>query len=382
MPKPSLTVVQILPELNSGGVERGTVDFARYLVKSGHRSVVISAGGRLVSQLTAEGSQHIEYPVHKKSLISYFRVKGLKIILEEIAPDIIHVRSRIPAWMTWLSVRGQVNRPCLASTFHGMYSVNRYSEIMGCGDTVIAISQCVDDYIRSNYPRIDQDKISIVHRGVDTEEFNRGFAPSVSWRQRFFEQNPQLKGRRLLLMPGRLSSWKGQREFIQLIEALKSSDQAVGSEVHGVVVGDITPGKEGYRQELLDQVSATDLEGQVTFLGHRSDMKEIYSISDIAFNLSQKPEPFGRTVIEALAMGLPVIAWNEGGPAEVLADCFPKGLVEKDDMSALADKALELLSSEQDVKLAPQFTQDYQASATVDCYYRALEKRAATFSQK
>lgn len=368
----NLSVVQILPELNAGGVERGTVDFARYLVNHGHQSHVISAGGRLVSQLESEGSQHLQYPVHKKSLSSLLRVRGLRKLLAELKPDVIHVRSRIPAWMTWLAVKNLPNRPRLVSTFHGTYSVSRYSEIMGCGDQVIAISETVKDYIVSNYPRIHRDKIQLIHRGVDTEEFNPSFEPSEKWAAEFFSQYPQLINKRLLMMPGRLSSWKGQSEFIELMSEL-SEDETI----HGIIVGDITPGKEAYGDELRAKVRGLGIEDRLTFLGHRSDMRELYSISTAVFNLSQKPEPFGRTVIEALAMGKPVVAWAEGGPKEVLSQCYPEGLVVKGDMRALSGSVRTLLAGAAQVSLANEFTQECQASATLACYFRAIDAVSA-----
>ena len=327
-----MKVLQVLPSLNSGGVERGTVDFAAELVCRGHQSLVMSSGGRLVEQLQTEGSQHIDFPVHEKSFKSLWRVRALRALLLELDVDVIHVRSRVPAWMVWLALKKipADKRPVLVSTFHGLYSVSPYSAIMGCGDRVIAISYCVRDYITSNYPKIDPDKITVIHRGVDTGQFNRQFVTDGKWRETFFNEYPQLKDKPLIMMPGRLSRWKGQEQFIALMQLLVEQ----GVECHGMIVGSPTPGKEAYLQALQEMVSTKGLSDHVTFLGHRSDMDNMYHVSSIVCNLSQHPEPFGRTVIEALAMGVPVVAFDCGGPAESLKDCLPEGLVPQNDFPA------------------------------------------------
>ncbi|MFV8819565.1 glycosyltransferase family 4 protein [Haliea sp. E17] len=369
-----MRVLQVLPNLESGGVERGTLDLARELVCRGHDSLVMSNGGRLVAQLEAEGSRHVAYPVHRKSLASLFKVPGLRRRLDELAPDIIHVRSRIPAWMTWLAVgrRPRAQRPALVSTFHGLYSVSRYSEIMGCGDRVIAISDNVRDYIEENYPRIDPARITRIHRGVDTGQFPAGFVPDAAWRDAFFSQHPRLQGVPLLLMPGRLTRWKGQLEFLQLMALLR----AAGVHCHGVIVGEGDPGKESYREELERRVHTLGLDADITFLGHRADMAELYAVSTLVCNLSRHAEPFGRTVIEALAVGRPVLAWDEGGPAESLRACFPQGLVPKDDLQRLADTARRFLAAPPAVNLDAGFTLQAQVEATLGVYQSLLDQRA------
>ncbi len=368
-----MKVLQILPALNSGGVERGTVDFAAELVKRGHQSLVMSSGGALVAQLEAQGSSHITLPVHKKSLSSLLQVKPLRKQFQTLAPDIVHVRSRVPAWLTWLALKKIPvdKRPALVSTFHGLYSTNAYSAIMGCGDQVIAISQCVYDYIVEHYPKVDRKNITIIHRGVDTEQFNQQTAASTDWHQQFFAEHPQCRDKPLLLMPGRLSRWKGQLQFIELIEQLRQA----GTECHGLIVGGPTPGKADYQQELVAEVNKRGLSNSLTLLGHRNDMAELYSISSIIYNLSQHAEPFGRTVIEALAMGIPVISYDYGGPAESLRACFPEGLVPLNDLAALAKKTRQVLQSHQPIKLADNFTLSYQAEATLAVYERALAQR-------
>jgi glycosyltransferase involved in cell wall biosynthesis len=365
-----MKVLQVLPGLKSGGVERGALDLARQLVQRGHESLVMSSGGRMVDQLVAEGSRHIEFPVHEKSPRSLWRVGGLRRHLAELAPDIVHVRSRIPAWMVWLAVgrKPRGDRPALVSTFHGLYSVSRYSAIMGCGDRVIAISHTVHDYIRDNYPQVDPARITVIHRGVDTHHFSRGGLPDPQWSEQFFGEYPQAAGKPLLLMPGRLSRWKGQIEFIELVAALR----ARGTPCHGLVAGEPTPGKDAYLRELRELAQARGLAEDISFLGHRSDMENLYAIAAVVFNLSQHAEPFGRTVIEALAMGVPVVAYDYGGPAESLRDCLPDGLVPVGDDVALAAATLRMLEAPPQVVLPRQFTLDAQVEATLAVYRDVL----------
>ncbi len=374
MAKTALRVVQILPELNAGGVERGTVEFARFLVSAGHQSIVISAGGRLVPDLEAHGSRHITFPVHRKSLASLLKVPALRRLLLSLEVDVIHVRSRVPAWMVWLALgrRSRHQRPALVSTFHGLYSINAYSAIMGCGDQVIAISQCVRDYICHNYPKINADKISVVHRGVDTAEFNRAKHPDEAWLARFDDEYPGVRQGPVLLMPGRLSRWKGQLEFIQLLAQLRQR----GVAATGLIVGDITPGKDDYQAELKAQVAQLGLADCVKFLGHRQDMAELYAMSTLVCNLSQRPEPFGRTVIEAMAMGTPVVAYNVGGPAESLALALPQGLVAPGDDAALLNRVTEFIAQPPVPKPVPEFTLQTQAEKTLAIYQRLMPEKA------
>ncbi len=371
-----MKVLQVLPSLNSGGVERGTLDFARALVAAGHDSLVMSSGGRLQQQLEAEGSHHIRFPVHAKSPLSLLRVRALRGELQQLAPDVIHLRSRVPAWMVWLALRPlpAATRPLLVTTFHGLYSVSRYSAIMGCGDQVIAISECVRDYILANYPQVEPGRIRVIHRGVDTDQFHPPGAQRDSWRQALEQAHPETRGKALLLMPGRLSPWKGQAEFIELVADLVQA----GCACHGLVVGEPTPGKDAYLQELRDRVSALGLQSHVSFLGHRDDMLALYACSALVFNLSRKAEPFGRTVIEALATGVPVIAYDLGGPAESLRECLPGGLVPPGDRAELARRAETWLAEPPgDIHLPPQFTLAAQAAATLAVYRDGLAAREA-----
>lgn len=372
----AMKVLQVLPNLDSGGVERGVLDFARTLKHRGHESIVISAGGRMVDQLTAEGSQHIHFPVHQKSLKSLLRVRRLRQLILSLNVDIIHVRSRIPAWMVWLALKGIpiAQRPGLVSTFHGLYSVSPYSAIMGCGDRVIAISHCVHDYITKNYRKIDQNKLRVVHRGVDTREFNRQKHPDTPSFKQVFGTYPALQDKPLIVMPGRLSRWKGQELFIDLIADLKRENIPC----HGLIVGEPTPGKDHYLNALKQRVIDADVNDHITFLGHRNDMPDIYRLASLVCNLSLHPEPFGRTVIESLAIGTPVLAFDCGGPSESLQECLPQGLVPVGDRGQLLETAKTLLNDDIEFTLPDTFTLERQADVTLGIYEDLLSERSET----
>jgi glycosyltransferase involved in cell wall biosynthesis len=336
-----LTVLQILPALQGGGVERGTLEVARHLVQHGHRSLVMSAGGRMVAQLEGEGSTHFTWPVGKKSLFTLRLVPHLRRFLIEHKVDILHVRSRMPAWVAYLAWRGMdpVARPRLVTTVHGLYSVNRYSKVMLKGERIIAVSNTIRDYILSNYPGTDASHIEVIYRGVDAAEFPYGYQPAPDWLAAWRAQYPQLTGKRILTLPGRLTRLKGHADFITLIAQLKQR----GLPVHGLIVGGEDPKRLAYARELHQAVAARGLSNDITFTGHRSDMREVFAASDMVLSLSSKPESFGRTVLEALRLGTPVVGYNHGGVGEILAAAYPDGLVESGNVDALVERIAELL---------------------------------------
>jgi glycosyltransferase involved in cell wall biosynthesis len=363
-----LKIVQVLPALNSGGVERGTVELARELVRGGHASVVISFGGRMVDGLIAEGSEHITFPVHRKSLWSLLQVRPMRRLLETLAADVVHVRSRAPAWIVWLAWRrmNPATRPRLVSTFHGMYSVNFYSAVMARAEHLIAISNCVKSYIITNY-KADEGRITLIPRGLDPAAFNHD-ACTPAWEKALFEQYPQLKNKHIILMPGRLTRWKGQEAFLQMMPHLTQLRQ----DCHGVVVGDAEPGKQHYFDELLAIRSALGLDEVVTFVGHRSDIAQFYGLASVTCHMSNKAEPFGRTVPESLASGTPVVAYDRGGASESLNAGYPQGLVAPDDVVGFAARVHDLIDADAIIKLPENYYLSSQLASTLDVYRRLL----------
>ena len=212
-----LIVVQVLPELESGGVERGTLEVNSALVARGHRSIVISAGGRLVKDLVAAGGEHVSLDIGKKSPLTLLKAGKLRRILMDCHADLVHVRSRMPAWVTLLAWKRipVAQRPRLVTTVHGLNSVNWYSKVMTYGERVITVSDCCRDYTLKNYPSTDPAKVITIHRGVSTEEFPFGYKPSAEWLATWKAQYPQLKDKFVVLLPGRLTRFKGHFDFLQ-----------------------------------------------------------------------------------------------------------------------------------------------------------------------
>lgn len=320
-----MKIVQILPALDGGGVERGTLEIAKGLVDASHESIVISAGGRMVEQLEAEGSRHISWDLGTKSPLTFRHVWALRRWLRQEKPDILHLRSRMPAWVCWFAWKGLPadERPHLVTTVHGLYSVSRYSSIMCRGERVIAVSNTVRDYIRNNYPETDLGKVNIIYRGIDPDEFPYGYQPSETWLDRWHQQYPQLRGKKVLTLPGRLTRLKGHHDLIDLIKQLRDS----GESVHGLIVGGEDPKRAAYAKEIRERVVQEGLADHITFTGNRSDMRDIYAVSDVVLSLSKKPESFGRTVLEALSIGTPVLGYEHGGVGEILSATFVAGLV-------------------------------------------------------
>ncbi|MGJ8650818.1 MAG: glycosyltransferase family 4 protein [Opitutaceae bacterium] len=319
-----MKVIQILPELNAGGVERGTLEVGKFLVEQGHESIVISNGGRQVEQLEAEGSRHITLPVHKKRLSSLKQVKVLRRLFETEKPDIIHLRSRLPAWLAYLAWRKMdpQTRPRLVTTVHGFNSVNAYSKIMTCGERVICVSNSVKSFVQKNYPSTDSHKLVVIHRGIDPTEYNPSFKPAPEWLDKWHADFPETSGKKLLTLPGRITRLKGHDDFLQIVNALKDHGY------HGIIAGGAHPKKQDYLAEIKERAHALGLGSHVTFTGHRSDLKEVLSHSNIVLSLTQQPESFGRTTLEALSLGTPVIGYQHGGVGEILDKLFPQGKVE------------------------------------------------------
>ncbi|MGD9659933.1 MAG: glycosyltransferase family 4 protein [Porticoccaceae bacterium] len=336
--------MQILPNLNGGGVERGTLEVARYLVEQGCESVVISAGGRMVRQLEAEGSRHVPWDLGKKSLLTLRHVHPLRRWLQREKPDIVHLRSRLPAWIAWLAWRKlpQAQRPGLVTTVHGLYSVSPYSAIMTRGERVIAVSETVRHYIAANYPKTDMNLVRLVYRGIDPQDFPFGYQPDDQWLSQWRQQFPQLAGKKIITLPGRLTRLKGHHNFIDLIAALKRDNR----QIHGLIVGGEDPKRRQYARDLRARIDTEGLAADISFTGDRKDIRDIYAVSDVVLSLSTKPESFGRTSLEALAMGVPVIGYDHGGVGEILAALYPQGRTPLGDQEALLGCVKAVLGGE------------------------------------
>ncbi|MEX0952008.1 MAG: glycosyltransferase family 4 protein [Gammaproteobacteria bacterium] len=361
-----LTVVQILPALNMGGVERGTLEVGRALVRAGHRSIVISAGGHLVDRLQADGSEHIAWPLDQKSLLSLRLISKLRRLLETEQVDILHARSRLPAWVSYLAWRGmrESNRPHFVTTVHGANSVNWYSRIMTRGEKVIAVSGFIRDYILQHYPETPPDRISVIPRGIDPDEFPYDYQPSTSWQAGWQQQYPQLQGQWLVTLPARLTRRKGHEDFIEIMRKLHADN----IKAYGLVVGGVDPKHHAYAESLHALVKKHALENHILFTGQRDDLKDIMAISTLVMSLSTAPESFGRVALEALSLGRPVIAYDHGGNAEILRQLYPTGLTPLRDTAAAAMLVRKLLLQAPAVSRENPFTLENMLAVTIATY--------------
>jgi glycosyltransferase involved in cell wall biosynthesis len=344
--KPAVTrlaVVQLLPALESGGVERSTIEVADALVRAGHRAIVVSAGGRLLPQLQATGAEHITLDIGRKSPWTLRHVRALRRLFVEQQVDIVHARSRLPAWLGWWALRGlpPASRPSFVTTVHGLNSPSRYSAIMTRGERVICVSETVRDYLLRHYPHTSAENLRVIQRGIDPSAFPRAPLPDRAARMRIAALHPQLGGEGpLLLLPGRGTRLKGHADALALLAALRAS----GLDARLWLPGAREAGREAYVAELESQARRLQVADAVALTPPTSDIAAAYAAADLVLQLSRKPEAFGRTVIEAFAVGRPVLGWAHGGVGELLAAQQPQGAVAPFDHDALAKTASTLLA--------------------------------------
>jgi glycosyltransferase involved in cell wall biosynthesis len=368
--KKSIKVIQLVPELNSGGVERGTLELGKFLSENNHESIVISNGGAMVPRLKSEGSRHIQMPVHKKSLLSLIQVPRIRKLFTEEKPDIVHARSRVPAWISYLALKSLALKvkPKFVTTVHGFYSVNFYSEVMIRGDQVICVSNSSKDYARKNYSTFDEKNTTVIHRGVDANFFNQDFRPAKDWIQNWEADHTCFKGKFLVLLPGRITRWKGQLDFIKVISALRKK----GYPVHGLLVGDAHPKKNKFKKEVLNSIQASGYSTDFTFLGNRSDLREIMSVSDAVVSCSTDPEAFGRVSLEALSLGIPVAGYAHGGVKEQLEALCPSGMVNVGDTEAMCSKLALWINKVPVISKNEKFTLPSALEKTLSVYSQEL----------
>lgn len=307
-----MRIVQLLPELNEGGVERGTMELSRELVKLGHESIVISAGGKLAEQIKKDGGTHITFDVCSKNpFTAPFRMLQLRKILKSLNPDILHARSRIPAWLTYLANK-KLHIP-FVTTVHGFNSVSPYSAVMTKGDRVICVSGAIKTYIQKHYQTADE-KITVIPRGIDLEKFNPKNVDAQFMDA--FKEKHALRDKFIVTSVGRITQLKDLETFISAIAVLKHNHP----NIVGLIVGGVREDKQEYFHSLEILVKELGLEDNIIFTGSQSKVAEIYALSDVIVSSSKKPESFGRSVAEALALDTPVVATGHGGVLDIIVE--------------------------------------------------------------
>lgn len=338
-----LTVVQLLPALESGGVERSTLEIAQALVGAGHRALVISAGGRLVPKLTALGAEHLQLDIGRKSLLTLRHARTLRALFMRERVDLVHARSRLPAWLAVLALRGLpvATKPRFVTTVHGLNSPSRYSAVMTRGERVICVSDTVREYVLRHYPRTDPARLRVIPRGIETTMFPRAPHPDAAARAWAASQHAALTpDGPLLLLPGRGTRLKGHADALQLLARL----QARGIAAKLWLPGAREAGREAYIAELEREATSLGIADAIAFTPPTDQIARAYAASDLVLQLSRKPESFGRTVTEAMSVGRPVLGWAHGGVGELLAQLQPSGGVSPFDLDELARRAGELLA--------------------------------------
>lgn len=374
-------VLQVLPRLVTGGVERGTADVARALIDAGWTSLVASEGGPMVRELDRAGVRHFTLPLASKNpVVMALNIGRLAGLIREHGVDIVHARSRAPAWSTVAAARRTGAH--FVTSFHGTYSapsgIKRfYNRVMTRGKRVIAISKFIAGHIEKTYG-VGSERVRVVHRGVDIDLFD----PDKVSDERMIQLASLWRlpdDKRIILMPGRLVRWKGQALLIEALAKLGRRD------IHCLVVGadDAHP---AFRRDLERLIVAAGLGDMVQMVGHCQDMPAVYMLSDVVVSPSIRPEAFGRVITEAQAMGRPVVASDHGGASETVIAGQTALLVPPGDADALAkalDQALALGAGVRD-KLARQakahirenFTKERMCRETLAVYREVLAPEA------
>lgn len=341
-----LSVLQVTPELNAGGVERTTIEMAEAISRAGGLALVASAGGRLEPDLKAAGGELIRLPVNSKNPVTVaLNIGRLQRTARARGVRLIHARSRAPGWSAYFAARG-LKLP-FVTTYHGVYNARSplkrlYNSVMARGDIVIANSEYTREHVLEQYG-LAPERVVAIPRGVDFDVFDRGhFTAEAIAAQRAEWIAPDDK-RLLMILPARLTRWKGQ---LLLIQALARVERRRPNKVKAILAGD-AQGRDAYVEELQRAIAMNGLQHSVSIVGHLSQMALALAASDAAVFPSLEPEAFGRGAVEAQAMEIPAIAAGHGGLAETIVDgetgiLFPPG--HPDAFAAAIDKLLDMSS--------------------------------------
>jgi glycosyltransferase involved in cell wall biosynthesis len=362
-----MRIVQVIPELNEGGVERGVVELNREFVKKGIESFVISAGGKLENQINLDGGNHIKFDVCSKNIFTAFsRVNALKKILKEINPDIIHVRSRVPAWLVYFANKSLNIK--VVSTVHGFNSVGFYSSIMQKSDAVICVSNSIKEYIQKHY-QTSENKITVIPRGIDLELFNPKNIDETFMEN--FKKEFNLKDKFIVSSVGRVTQLKDYETFIKAILLVKKEIP----NIVGLIVGGVRSDKEDYLNSLKSLTKELNLEENIIFTGSQNKIEQIYALSDVVISSSKKPESFGRAVAEAICMNKPVIATNHGGVKDIIIENVNGFFFEVGDDKSLANNILKSkkLSFDGYNYISNNFSLENMLDKTIAVYKKVLE---------
>ncbi|MAI06381.1 MAG: hypothetical protein CBC47_04550 [Alphaproteobacteria bacterium TMED87] len=377
--------LQVLPELDVSGVSRGTIELSKAIVSSGRRALVASNGGVFTKDLSRMGVQHYNLGLSSKSPLSIImNAVYLSDIVNKEGVSIIHARSRAPAWSAYLASKW-TNKP-LVTTFHGTYGAGfmglkkKYNSIMLKGDSVIAISKFIYNHILEEY-KFDSKYIYNVPRGVDLNIFspNKVSAERIIQMSREWELSENTGP--VIMLPGRLSPWKGQLLLLEAINYLHVINR-LPENLRCLLVGP-AGNKKKYRNRIEEKIREFKLGGVVQIIDNCKDIGSAYMLTDVVISASLRPEAFGRVVAEAQAMGRPVVAPNHGAASEIIKKDVTGWLFKPGNATSLAEaleKALSISQLERESlasiardNIKDKFTVSQMIDSTLDIYENTIK---------
>lgn len=381
------TILQVIPAMDAGGAERTTLEMARAIIAAGGRAVVATSGGRMIGALEQAGARVSILPVHTKNPLTITaNASRLADLIGETGADLIHARSRAPAWSALMAAR-RAGVP-LVTTWHGAYRAGSpwkrlYNSAMARGDVVIANSGFTAETIRAaNDPGA---RLIIIHRGADTEEFNPRRISSERRTAVLEKWGIKQGDGPLLLLPARLTDWKGHGVAIEAMGRLEKAWPAGATKHLRLIFAGDAQGRDGYAASLTRGVEELGLNRMIRLVGHCDDMPAAYSVADVVLSPSTRPEAFGRVAAEAGAMGRVVIAADHGGARETVVDGETGFLVKPGSAEALANAVARAIGLGQEgrdamgekaaARIAAKFSTAAMTAATIAAYRSLLDAR-------
>ena len=345
----NLKVLQVIPKLGYGGAETGCYDIAHYLPENDCGSFIVTSGGELLKFIDKKKVKIIKLPVHSKNpLIIFINFLALVAIILVNNISIVHARSRAPAWSCLLAAK--ITGRKFVTTFHGTYNFNNkikkfYNSVMVRSDLIIAGSNFIFSHIKDNYTKYlnAKKKLLVIFRGINVDYFD----PTTkldSDEKKLLKKWQIEKDKKIILLPGRLTGWKGQEVFI---EAINLVNIELGYEAFYAVILGSDQGRDLYKKKLIRITEQHRLNNQVKFIDHCNDMALAYKVSDIVISASIEPEAFGRVAVEAQSMEKPIIASDIGGSNETIIDEKTGFLFESNNAKSLSKKILKVLSMDE-----------------------------------
>ncbi len=380
-------IMQVIPALGAGGAEQGCIDIAAAIIKAQGKAIVVSHGGYRVNEIERMGGIHIDLPVHSKNpIVMWKNIGRLKRLIKKYKVHVVHARSRAPAWSAWRACSSTNAR--FLTTCHAPYYISGeakrlYNGSIAHGEIVIAISDYVAEYLKDNYT-IDKSRIRTIHRGIPMERFH----PASVTPERMIDLSSVWRipdGANVIMLPGRITRWKGHHVLIDAIAKLKRDD------IFCVMIGS-DQGRTEYREELEQSINEKGLGEKMRIVDQCTDMPAAYMLSTVVVSASTDPEGFGRIPVEAQAMGRPIIASDHGGARETVLRNKTGWLIPPSDPDALAaaiEEALSLddtqraiLATRSMAHVNEHFTKEIMAEKTLDVYAELLQQGNDKYQQE